>query len=96
MAAQTAAASDNTGTSSTSFAENQLKAVLERIQRLEEEKKNISDDIRDVYAEAKGNGFDVKALRRLVRLSRMDGPQKAAHDEVETILETYMQALGML
>ena len=48
---------------STSFAKEQLKAIIERIERLEEEKKTISDDIRDVYAEAKGNGFDVKALR---------------------------------
>jgi hypothetical protein len=47
----------------TKFAKDQLKAIIERIERLEEEKKTISDDIRDVYAEAKGNGFDVKALR---------------------------------
>jgi uncharacterized protein (UPF0335 family) len=81
---------------STRFAKDQLKAIVERIERLEEEKKTTSDDIRDVYAEAKGNGFEVKAIRRIVRLRRMDGSQKAAHDEVETILETYMHALGML
>jgi len=77
----------------TKFAKDQLKAIIERIERLEEEKKTISDDIRDVYAEAKGNGFDVKALRAIVRLRKQD-PQE--RQEQETILETYMQALGML
>ena len=72
---------------------NQLKAVVERIERLEEEKKAIADDIRDVYAEAKGNGFDVKALRMIVRLRKQD---KAERQEHEAILETYMHALGML
>jgi uncharacterized protein (UPF0335 family) len=74
----------------TKFAKDQLKAIIER---LEEEKKTISDDIRDVYAEAKGNGFDVKALRTIVRLRKQDANERA---EQETILETYMQALGML
>jgi uncharacterized protein (UPF0335 family) len=77
----------------TKFAKDQLKAIVERIERLEEEKKTISDDIRDVYAEAKGNGFDVKALRTIVRLRKQDANERA---EQETILETYMQALGML
>jgi uncharacterized protein (UPF0335 family) len=77
----------------TRFAKDQLKAIIERIERLEEEKKTISDDIRDVYAEAKGNGFDVKALRTIVRLRKQDANERA---EAETILETYMQALGML
>jgi len=76
----------------TTFAKDQLKAIVERIERLEEEKKTISDDIRDVYAEAKGNGYDVKALRA-VRLRKQDANERA---EQETILETYMQALGML
>ena len=76
----------------TKFAKDQLKAIIERIERLEEEKKTISDDIRDVYAEAKGNGFDVKALRTIVRLRKQDENERA---EQETILETYMQALGM-
>ena len=75
------------------FAKDQLKAIIERIERLEEEKKTISDDIRDVYAEAKGNGFDVKALRTIVRMRKQDANERA---EQETILETYMQALGML
>ena len=77
----------------TRFAKDHLKAFVERIERLEEEKKTISDDIRDVYAEAKGNGFDVKALRTIVRLRKQDANERA---EAETILETYMQALGML
>jgi uncharacterized protein (UPF0335 family) len=72
---------------------NQLKAVVERIERLEEEKKAIADDIRDVYAEAKGNGFDVKALRTIVRLRKQDKTERQEH---EAILETYMHALGML
>jgi len=75
------------------FAKDQLKAIIERIERLEEEKKAISDDIKDVYAEAKGNGFDVKALRTIVRLRKQDADERA---EQETILETYLQALGML
>jgi uncharacterized protein (UPF0335 family) len=79
--------------SATKFAKDQLKSVIERIERLEEEKKTISDDIRDVYAEAKGNGFDVKALRTIVRLRKQDANER---QEQETILETYMQALGML
>jgi uncharacterized protein (UPF0335 family) len=75
------------------FAKDQLKAIIERIERLEEERKTISDDIRDVYAEGKGNGFDVKALRAIVRLRKQDPNER---QEAETILETYMQALGML
>lgn len=77
----------------TIFAKDQLKSIIERIERLEEEKKTISDDIRDVYAEAKGNGFDVKVLRTIVRMRKQDANERA---EQETILETYMQALGML
>jgi uncharacterized protein (UPF0335 family) len=75
------------------FAKDQLKAFVERIERLEEEKKALSDDIRDVYAEAKGNGYDVKALRQVVRLRKQDKDERA---EQEAILETYLQALGML
>ncbi len=77
----------------TRFAKDQLKSIIERIERLEEEKKTISDDIRDVYAESKGNGFDVKALRTIVRLRKQDPNER---QEQETILETYMQALGMI
>ena len=77
----------------TRFAKDQLKAVIERIERLEEEKKTTSDDIRDVYAEAKGNGFDVKALRSIVRLRKLDTDERREQQEV---LETYMHALGMV
>jgi uncharacterized protein (UPF0335 family) len=77
----------------TAFARDQLKAIIERIERLEEEKKATSDDIRDVYAEAKGNGFDVKALRTIVRLRKLDTDERR---EQEAVLETYMHALGML
>ena len=77
----------------TTFAKDHLKAFVERVERLEEEKKAIADDIRDVYAEAKGNGFDVKVLRTIVRMRKQDANERA---EQETILETYMQALGML
>ncbi len=73
-------------------AADQLKAFVERIERLEEEKQTIADDIKDVYAEAKGNGFDVKILRQVIRIRRQD---KAEREEMEEILELYMQALGM-
>ena len=75
------------------FAKDQLKAFVERVERLEEEKKTIADDIKDVYAEAKANGFDVKALRIIVRLRKQDADERK---EQEAILETYMHALGML
>jgi uncharacterized protein (UPF0335 family) len=75
------------------FSKDQLRAVVERIERMEEEKKTISDDIRDIYAEAKGNGYDVKALRTIVRMRKQDASERA---EQEQILETYMHALGMI
>lgn len=78
---------------STRLAKDQLKAIVERIEHLEEEKKAISDDIRDVYAEAKGNGFDVTALRTVIRVRKQD---KAERAEQEAILETYLHALGMI
>ena len=71
----------------------QLRAIVERVERLEEEKKTIADDIRDVYAEAKGNGYDVKALRTIIRMRKQDANARA---EQETIIQTYMHALGML
>lgn len=77
----------------TRFAKDQLRSIIERIERCQEEKKTISDDIRDIYSEAKGNGYDVKALRTVVRLRKQDVNER---QEQETILETYMQALGML
>ena len=76
----------------TRFAKDQLRAFVERIERLEEEKKALADDIRDVYAEAKGNGYDVKALRTVVRLRKQDKDERA---EQEAILDTYLHALGM-
>lgn len=71
----------------------QLKSIIERVERLEEEKKAIADDIRDVFAEAKGNGFDVKTLRKVIALRKIDPNERA---EAETILETYLHAMGML
>ncbi|MGA7387504.1 MAG: DUF2312 domain-containing protein [Pseudolabrys sp.] len=76
----------------TRFAKDQLKAFVERIERLEEEKKATSDDIRDVYAEAKGTGFDVKALRTIVRLRKLDTDERREQQEV---VDTYLHALGM-
>lgn len=76
-----------------SIAKDQLKSIIERVERLEEDKAAIGCDIKDVYAEAKGNGYDVKALRRIVSLRKQD-PDKRA--EQEAILDTYMHALGML
>jgi uncharacterized protein (UPF0335 family) len=76
----------------TGVAAEELKQFIERIERLEEEKKAISDDIRDVFAEAKGRGFDVKAIRAIVRL-RAKEPQE--REEEEAILELYKSALGM-
>ena len=74
-------------------AKDHLKAFVERIEKLEEEKKAIADDIRDVYAEAKASGFDTKALRQVVRLRKIDAEERK---EQEAILDTYLQALGML
>ena len=74
------------------FTHDQLKAFVERVERLEEEKKAIGDDIRDVYSEAKANGFDTKALRTIVRLRKQDVEERK---EQEAILATYMHALGM-
>ena len=77
----------------TGFAREQLRAFVERIERLEEQKKEIGDDIRDVYAEAKGNGFDVKVMRQIVRIRKTDAAQR---EEEEAIRDLYLTALGML
>ena len=74
-------------------ARDQLLSIVERIERLEEEKKAIADDISAIYAEAKGGGFDVKALRAIVRIRKMDA-EKAA--EEEAMLDLYKSALGMV
>lgn len=78
---------------SSRFAKDQLKAIIERIESVEEEKKGLSDDIREIYAEAKGNGFDVAALRTIIKMRKLDASERA---EADAILETYMHALGMV
>ena len=85
-------ADDITETSQT-VAAGQLRAFIERIERLEEEKKTISDDIKEVYQEAKGTGFDVAAIRQLIQLRKKD---TAERQEEEAILDLYKAALGMV
>jgi uncharacterized protein (UPF0335 family) len=89
----TAAAEQEQEQAGTRFAKDHLKAFVERIERLEEEKKTLADDIKDVYGEAKSMGFDVKALRTIIRMRKEDTDERKEH---EAILETYMLALGML
>jgi len=72
---------------------DQLKSIIGRVEKLEEEKMGISADIRDVFAEAKGNGFDIKAIRTIIKMRKMDASER---EEAETILDTYLNALGML
>jgi uncharacterized protein (UPF0335 family) len=74
------------------FAAGQLKSLIERIERLEEEKAALTSDIREVYAEAKGNGFDTKIMRQVVRMRRLD---RADRQEQEAVLDLYLSALGM-
>ena len=78
--------------SEANVAADQLRLFIERIERLEEEKKGIADDVKDVYAEAKANGYDTKTMRSIVRLRRME---KHARDEADALLETYRNALGL-
>jgi uncharacterized protein (UPF0335 family) len=75
-----------------SVAQDQLRAFVERIERMEEEKKAITDDIKEIYAEAKGNGFDTKVLRQVIRIRKQDRNERL---EQEAILDLYMAALGM-
>jgi uncharacterized protein (UPF0335 family) len=70
---------------------DQLKSIVERIERLEEEKKTIADDVKEVYAEAKGTGYDVKVLRKVVALRKRDLDERK---EEEAILDLYLQAVG--
>jgi uncharacterized protein (UPF0335 family) len=79
--------------SSQTVAAGQLRAFIERIERLEEEKKTIADDIKEVFAEMKGTGFDTKAVRTIIRIRKQD---QAERQEAESILELYMNALGMV
>lgn len=73
-------------------AADQLRLFIERVERLEEEKKGIADDVRDVYSEAKGQGYDPKIMRQIVRLRKMQPHDRA---EMEAILDTYKAALGL-
>lgn len=84
---------DEPGIGHNSIAADQLKAFVERIERLEEEKAALAGDIREVYAEAKGNGFDTKILRKVIALRKKDAAQRR---EEEALLDLYLQALGML
>ena len=74
------------------IAGDRLKSFIERIERLEEERRALGADLKEVYAEAKGNGFDTKIMRQVIRLRRMD---KDDLDEQETLLDVYRRALGM-
>ena len=79
-------------TRSDNVSAEQLRLLIERIERLEEEKRGLSDDIKDVYSEAKSTGFDVKTIRTIIRLRRME---KHHRDEADMLLETYKTALGI-
>ena len=74
------------------IAGDRLRTIIERIERLEDEKKALSDDIREVYSEARGAGFDVKVIRQVVRLRKMDATDRS---EMEQVLDVYKRALGM-
>ena len=81
------------GTTPGNFAGDRLKSIIERIERLEEEKAGLAEDVRDVFAEGKSAGFDAKIMRQVIKLRKMDGNERA---EQEEILELYKAALGML
>ena len=72
---------------------DQLKSIIERVENREQAKREVADEIRDIYAEAKGNGYDVKALRTIVRMRAQDAEERR---ESEAVLEAYMHALGMI
>ena len=74
------------------IARDQLKSIIERIERLEEERQALADDIKEVYAEAKGNGFDTKTLRAVIRIRKQDSAER---EEQEALLDLYLHALGM-
>jgi len=71
---------------------DRLKSFIERIERLEEEKRALAEDIKEVFSEAKGVGFDVKIMRQIIRIRRMDDDDR---DEQEALLDTYLRAIGM-
>jgi uncharacterized protein (UPF0335 family) len=85
-------ADEITEETSQTIAAGQLRAFIERIERLEEEKQTIADDIKDVYAELKGTGFDAKAVRTIIRLRKKDAAER---QEEEAVLDLYLAALGM-
>jgi len=78
---------------SPALAKDRIRSIVERVERLESERKELADDVKDIFSEAKGAGFDVKALRTIIRMRKMDPNDRA---EQETILETYLHAMGML
>jgi len=75
------------------IAGDRLKSFIERIERLEEEKKALAEDIKEVFAEAKGNSFDVKIMRQIIKLRKLDSNDR---DEQEALLDVYMRAIGMI
>lgn len=84
---------DDITSSSQTVAAGQLRALIERIERLEEEKATIAEDIKEIYQEAKGTGFDTKAIRTIVRLRKKDQAQR---QEEQAVLDLYLAALGMI
>ncbi len=95
MPSDSASPSTNGATSAQSggVSGGQLKSIVERIERLEEEKAAIAADIRDIYAEAKANGFDTKVLRQVMKIRKMDQNER---QEQESLLDVYLHALGMV
>ncbi len=92
LAADTDIQQDDPETSTQTATGARLRSFIERVERLEEEKKTIADDIKEVYAEAKGQGFDVKTMRKIISLRKKDPDDRAEED---ALLETYLAALGM-
>lgn len=84
---------EDQGFSTVTVAAGQLKSIVERIERLEEERKEIADQVKEVYAEAKANGFDTKTLRKVVSLRKKDAEER---QEEEAMLDLYLHALGMV
>lgn len=77
----------------TTFAQGQLRSLIERVERLEEEKKTLTGDIKEVYAEAKANGFNTKIMREIVKLRKLEASER---EETQAMLDLYMAALGMV
>lgn len=83
---------EDAGFSATTVSAQQLRSVVERIERLEEEKKEVAEQIKEVYAEAKGNGFDTRTLRKIIGLRKKNAEER---QEEEAMLDLYLHALGM-